>query len=158
MLELVSIFLASKLHVVIILIALVAIAFASDFERLRTLVLSAVSLPIIFVSSRIASYFFENPRPFFEHDFVPLVTHAADNGFPSDHALLVFAIASIVFTFNRSVGIGLFILASLVGVGRVLVGVHHIIDILGSVIITVSIVYISKVIIKLITDAKRYET
>jgi len=154
MLDIITIFLATKLHVVIILIVLVAIVFASGFARLRTLVLSAVALPIIFVSSRIASYFFENPRPFFEHDFVPLVAHAADNGFPSDHALLVFALASVTFTFNRPVGIGLFILSTLVGVGRVLVGVHHTIDIFGSVIITVSIVCISQIVIKLITDTK----
>ena len=106
MVELVSIFLATKLHIVVILIALVAIAFASDFQRLRTLVLASIALPLVFLTSRVASLLFENPRPFLEHDFVPLITHAADNGFPSDHALLVFAVASVVLTFNKQVGIG----------------------------------------------------
>ena len=64
MLDLVSIFLATKLHIVVILIALVAIAFASDFQRLRTLVLASIALPLVFLTSRIASLFFENPRPF----------------------------------------------------------------------------------------------
>ena len=141
MLDLVSIFLATKLHIVVILIALVAIAFASDFQRLRTLVLASIALPLVFLTSRIASLFFENPRPFLEHDFVPLITHTADNGFPSDHALLVFAVASIVFTFNKQVGISLFILAVLVGFGRVLVGVHHVIDIVGRFIIAAVITY-----------------
>ncbi len=149
MLDLVSIFLATKLHIVVILIALVAIAFASDFQRLRTLVLASIALPLVFLTSRIASLFFENPRPFLEHDFVPLITHAADNGFPSDHALLVFAVASIVFTFNKQVGISLFVLAVLVGVGRVLVGVHHVIDIVGSFIIAAVITYMIVAILQM---------
>jgi len=119
---------------------LVFVALASDYQWLRTLVLGAVSSPLIFIVSRIASLLFETPRPFFEHDFVPLVAHAADNGFPSDHVLLVFAIAGVAFTFNRSVGIILFIMAALVGVGRVLVGVYHVVDLLGSFVITVPIV------------------
>lgn len=149
MLELVSIFLATKLHIIVILIAFVAIAFASDFQRLRTLVLASIALPLVFLTSRTASLLFENPRPFLEHDFVPLITHAADNGFPSDHALLVFAVASIVFTFNKQVGIGLFILAVLVGAGRVLAGVHHVIDILGSFAIATIITYIVVAIIQM---------
>lgn len=132
MLEIVSIFLATKLHVIIVLTALVFVALASDYQRLRILVLATISLPLTFIASRSASLLVENPRPFLEHDFIPLVAHAADNGFPSDHALLVFTVASIVFTFNKSVGIGLFVLATLVGVGRVLVGVHHVIDVVGS--------------------------
>jgi undecaprenyl-diphosphatase len=149
MLELVSIFLATKLHIIVILIAFVAIAFASDFQRLRTLVLASIALPLVFLTSRTASLLFENPRPFLEHDFVPLITHAADNGFPSDHALFVFAVASIVFTFNKPVGFGLFVLAVLVGVGRVLVGVHHVIDILGSLVIATGITFIITELIQL---------
>ena len=140
MLEIVSIFLATKLHVIIVLTALVFVALASDYQRLRILVLATISLPLTFIVSRSASLLVENPRPFLEHDFMPLVAHAADNGFPSDHALLVFAIASIVFTFNKSAGIVLFIMAALVGFGRVLVGVHHVVDVLGSFVIAVSII------------------
>lgn len=153
MLEVIAIFLASKLHIAIIGIAIVAILFASDLQRLKTLVLSVIALPVAFLASRVASLFFENPRPFLEHDFLPLIGHAADNGFPSDHALLVFAVASIVFTFNKFVGVGLFVLATLVGVGRVLVGVHHVIDVVGSfaiaaVAVVVSTYFLNKIQLK----------
>ena len=130
------------------MIAFVTIAFASDFQRLRTLVLASIALPLVFVASRTASLLFENPRPFLEYDFVPLIAHVADNGFPSDHALLVFAVASIVFAFNKQVGIGLFVLAVLVGTGRVLVGVHHVIDIVGSFVIAAMVTYIVEAVMQ----------
>jgi undecaprenyl-diphosphatase len=59
----------------------------------------------------------------------------ADNGFPSDHTLLATAIAFAIFHFNKKLGLFLFLLAVLVGVARILAGVHHAADIAGSLII-----------------------
>ena len=71
-----------------------------------------------------------------EH-FTPLISHAANNGFPSDHSLISFAFASIVFLFNKKLGFVLFLLSFLVGLSRVYVGVHYPIDILGSFLICI---------------------
>jgi undecaprenyl-diphosphatase len=68
--------------------------------------------------------------------FIPLVLHVPDNGFPSDHVLLTSAIASIIFPFNRGTSTAAWIVAVLVGVSRVYVGVHHPIDIIGSMVIS----------------------
>lgn len=137
--DIIAILIAEKLHIVVMLLGIASVSSIKNTQRLQVLVLASFVLPLIFVSSRGASFLFENPRPFLVNDFTPLISHASDNGFPSDHALLVFAIASIVFTFNKMAGAGLFLLAVLVGVGRVVVGVHHLIDIVGSFVIATSV-------------------
>jgi undecaprenyl-diphosphatase len=66
-----------------------------------------------------------------EH-FRPLIPHEADNGFPSDHALLAAGIVAAV-GFARLLWVLPFgLLAGLVDWARVGVGVHHPIDVLGS--------------------------
>jgi len=54
----------------------------------------------------------------------PLVSHAADNGFPSEHATVNFAIAGTLIWWRRWIGFIAIFLASLIGFARVFVGVH----------------------------------
>jgi len=64
-------------------------------------------------------------RPFvINPDVHQLISHSADNGFPSDHATVAFAFASVVFWWRRSVGTLMGVLALLVAFARVYVGVH----------------------------------
>lgn len=84
----------------------------------------------------IANHVYFDPRPFVVGHFTPLVPHAPDNGFPSDHALLVSAVAMIGTLWNRRLGVALWILAVLVAIGRVYVGVHHTVDVVGSIVIS----------------------
>jgi undecaprenyl-diphosphatase len=90
----------------------------------------------------IAGHLYYDPRPFIVDHFTPLIPHADDNGFPSDHTLLVGAIASIIFVYSRKISLYLWIIAIAVGISRVYVGVHHITDILGSIIITIFATYL----------------
>ncbi|MBM3205141.1 hypothetical protein FJZ48_04175, partial [Candidatus Uhrbacteria bacterium] len=62
---------------------------------------SIITVPTIFILSRIASRLYFHPRPFVVEGVAPLIPHAPDNGFPSDHALLSFTISAIVFTQNK---------------------------------------------------------
>ncbi len=84
----------------------------------------------------LANHLYFDPRPFVVGHFTPLVPHAPDNGFPSDHALLVSAIAMIGTLWNRRLGIALWVLAILVAIGRVYVGVRHVLDVAGSIVIS----------------------
>lgn len=88
-----------------------------------------------FVLSRIAGRLFDNPRPFVVGHFVPLVPHAPDNGFPSDHTLLAAWLAVVVYRLHRPTGMAFMVGAVLVGLSRVAAGVHHPIDIVGSLVI-----------------------
>ncbi len=98
------------------------------------------SLPITFLLAKIASLFFYHSRPFVTGHFTPLIAHAADNGFPSDHALLSFAVAALIFSFNKKQGAMLFALGFIISFARVAAGVHSPIDIFGSFVISVTVV------------------
>lgn len=132
------IFSAKYLYLIIVFIALLFLIKEKSIRR-NILISSAFILPFIFIVSRIASKIYYNPRPFAVEHFTPLIKHAVDNGFPSDHSLISFAFASIIFLFNRKLGFILFLCAFLVGLSRVYVGVHHPIDIFGSFLICIMV-------------------
>ncbi len=102
-----------------------------------------ITLLLTYIVALIAGHCYYNPRPFVLGHSTPLVAHSPDNGFPSDHMLLASAVAMIIFFFNKKVGTGLGLLAILIGTARVLAGVHHYIDIVGSVIISLVIACLS---------------
>jgi undecaprenyl-diphosphatase len=73
------------------------------------------------------------PRPFVDepHTVHLLVAHAADPGFPSDHATAAFAIAVAILLRNRRWGLLALVMAIALAVGRVAVGVHFPSDVLA---------------------------
>lgn len=66
-------------------------------------------------------------RPFAAHpgSALLLVHRSRDPSFPSDHATAAFAIAFAVLAFSFRAGLGFLIAAGLIGVSRVLVGLHY---------------------------------
>ena len=101
----------------------------------KTFVIEGVIGGIIaIVLALIGSKLFHNPRPFVVGHFTPYFPHAKDNGFPSDHMLLASVFAFVVFKYNKMWGWVLAGLAVLIGASRVISGIHHSIDIIGSVI------------------------
>jgi undecaprenyl-diphosphatase len=78
-----------------------------------------------------------HPRPFVDHpaQTLLLVHHGANNSFPSDHASVAFAIAFAVLAFHRRLGLLLLVAAALIGVDRILVGVHYPVDVAASVLV-----------------------
>lgn len=92
-----------------------------------------IVFPLVYIVAKGVGFLYYNPRPFVVGDFIPLVSHASDNGFPSDHTLILATLAAIVIFYNRLGGILLFLFALTVGVFRVFAGVHHVVDIVGSI-------------------------
>ena len=72
-----------------------------------------------------------DPRPFVVQHIHPLFAHAADNGFPSDHAALTMFLAACVLFYSRWWGSALALNAILVGAARVLARVHSPLDIIA---------------------------
>lgn len=72
-----------------------------------------------------------HPRPFTVTHVKPLVAHAADNGFPSEHATYTATIAAAIYFYRKKLAILAFALAILVGYSRVLAHVHSALDILA---------------------------
>lgn len=130
-----AIFVAQYLYLFVVLGAAVYFFTRPKQVMKRMAICGVIVAPLAFIISRIAQHFYYDPRPFVVGHFIPLIAHAADNGFPSDHVLLTAAIAMIVTFFSRKWGIVFWALALLIGWARVFVGVHHITDIVGSIVI-----------------------
>jgi undecaprenyl-diphosphatase len=89
------------------------------------------------ILAKIGAHLFDNPRPYISDGIQPLFAHSNDpNGFPSDHTLLSAWLAFVVLYYSRSLGIFLVMVAVLVGWARVAAHVHHVVDIIGSFVIT----------------------
>ncbi|MBO9618343.1 MAG: phosphatase PAP2 family protein [Niabella sp.] len=76
-----------------------------------------------------------DPRPFVAGHFKPLIDHDTENGFPSDHVLLVSTVSAVLTVFAKRLSIYAWICTILIAIARVYVGVHHIIDVAGSLLI-----------------------
>ncbi len=91
----------------------------------------------------VAGHLYYDPRPFVTHHLVPIIPHAADNGFPSDHALLTSFLAFTMFLYSRRLAVVLFLNAALVSWARVAAHIHNPRDILGSFVIAAVAVIVS---------------
>lgn len=116
----------------------------SPLLKKRFVVFSIFSFTFSFVLTKILGLLIYNPRPFVTEQIKPLIKHAADNGFPSDHTVLTATIAILIFFYNRKLGLILGFIALLVGTSRVLAGIHHPIDILGAFLIALTAVAVTR--------------
>jgi undecaprenyl-diphosphatase len=106
-----------------------------------------ISIVSIYLIALLSAHFYYDPRPFVVGNFTPLIPHVPDNGFPSDHTLITSAIAAIMYIYNKKIGLLLWSVALFVGISRVYVGVHHLVDIIASMIISIIVSYILYLII-----------
>lgn len=93
---------------------------------------AAMLLALLFAKS--AGTLYPEPRPFVLHHRVPLIPHAPDNGFPSDHTLLTFACAFLVLPISLPAGLAGMAVATTVGLARVASDVHTPLDLVGSLL------------------------
>ena len=75
------------------------------------------------------------PRPFVALGIQPLVPHAADSSFPSDHTLIGVALVGALAWRVPRLGLWLLGWALLVGLARVTAALHYPSDILGSAVL-----------------------
>ncbi len=138
------IFSAKYLYLIEIVLATIYFFLQTRDKQKSIIALSAVFLPLAYIVALIITAFYFNPRPFVVGNFTPLITHAPDNGFPSDHMLLTSAIASVLFMYNKKIGALAWIIAIVVGISRVYAGIHHLTDIVGSVVIVIVSMWIAR--------------
>lgn len=130
-------FLAQYLFLAVLAAAVLAWWRLGRSDKRLFLIYGTVAGILTLVLAKAASAVYFNPRPFMEHQ-PSLFYHAPGNGFPSDHAMLSFFMAGLVWRFNRRVGAALLLLAAVVGWSRVAAGVHHAIDIVGGAVIALA--------------------
>jgi len=91
----------------------------------------AVKAAIVFAYPR--------PRPFVilpsVHPLITTLSLENVQSFPSGHAIFFFAIATVMYCFDKKVGFWSFVVAALISIARVYVGVHWPSDILAGAIL-----------------------
>jgi undecaprenyl-diphosphatase len=99
----------------------------------RAAVAAGLSAALGLAVGKLISEIVDRARPFVaDPNGVHLFSrHAADAGFPSDHATASFAIATAIFLRNRRWGTVALIAATVLSVGRVALGVHFPSDVLA---------------------------
>jgi undecaprenyl-diphosphatase len=127
-------------------VALVVILLVAGIWRRRLLwtgLMAGAAAAAGLLVAVVAAHLVDRPRPFVADPgrIHALVKHAADSGFPSDHATAAFAIATMLFLFNRRAGAIALIAAALLAITRVAVGVHYPTDVLAGAILGVGAAY-----------------
>lgn len=107
--------------------------YSTVFKLIIAVVLAAFT-QIIF------NFLYFTPRPFVvNHLPVYVAVTPIGSSFPSGHTMVAFALSTILFLKNKNLGLTLFGVSLLIGMGRVLANVHYPIDIFGGLILGVTI-------------------
>jgi len=122
---------------VFVLPAAVVLAFLATRDRTQRTALATGVLAgaIAFGIGLVFERTLNRPRPFVALGFEPLLPHAADSSFPSDHTLVGVALVGALAFARPRLGVWLLAWAVLVGVARVVAGLHYASDIAGSAIL-----------------------
>ncbi|MFL5898145.1 MAG: phosphatase PAP2 family protein [Solirubrobacterales bacterium] len=119
-------------------VATLAIVFlaarGARFGEWRRASLAAVlSAGLGLAAAKVISELVNRARPFVAdpHGVHLFSGHAADPGFPSDHATAAFAIAVAILLRKRGWGIAALVAATVLAVGRVALGVHYPSDVIA---------------------------
>jgi undecaprenyl-diphosphatase len=96
--------------------------------------LAAAALGLL--ANQLIAQLWHRDRPYQAHHAVHTwVARSHDPSFPSDHATAAFAIAFAVLMFDRLAGALFLAAATLIGLGRVIVGVHYPGDVLAGALV-----------------------
>jgi undecaprenyl-diphosphatase len=113
---------------------MLVVAFAVGGRGVRRAVTAAgLSAALALAAGQVLSHLVDRARPFVTHahDVHLFAGHAADAGFPSDHATAAFAIAVAILLRYRAWGAVLLVLAGVLSAGRVAIGLHYPSDVLA---------------------------
>ena len=126
------------LFLLVILGVVVALLRAPRGAKARFLVSVLVAGAVAYCLSLLAAHLHYDTRPFVARHVTPLIPHDADNGFPSDHALLTMTLTAITCFFSRRTAAFMFIVTVLVAVARVIALIHSPQDITGAWILGIA--------------------
>ncbi len=120
--------------IVLLLISFLAVNYRKYLKMVITALFAAIFSR--FVITEIIRFIFPRSRPFIDNNVNLLVSHnPGESSFPSGHASFFFALATVVYFYNKKLGAAFFVFAFLISISRVFAGIHWPSDILAGAIV-----------------------
>lgn len=101
----------------------------------RNIFLVLIAGIVAYLFSYVLKIIIHLPRPFVKFDYVVSLFRETGFAFPSGHATFFMALAFGIFFQNKKFGYFFIILAILIGLARIIAGVHFPVDILGGFVL-----------------------
>ena len=121
---------------IIFALGLVALFVAFGPRLRRAAVAAGLSAGLALLAAHFLAAAIDRSRPFVDHPLTHnFLAHAADPGFPSDHATGAFAVAFALMLRDRLVGVVALALAVVLSFGRVALGVHYPSDVFAGAVL-----------------------
>ncbi len=131
------IFFAEYLAYVIIVVFLIWLFYSAYSKREKLVIFSSALLAALISRYGFGStirFLWHRPRPFVTlhvHQLIPESSYS----FPSGHASFFFAFSTLVYFYNKKLGVAFFIASIVMTMGRVMAGIHYPSDILGGMVV-----------------------
>lgn len=110
---------------------------------------------MVYLFNIFLTFWWWRPRPFLLLDIDPIIhVSVASKSFPSDHAALAFFVAYLLSHHQKKWTPAVYILASIVAIGRVAVGVHYPLDVLAGAVVGIGFGYLTIEVEKLFKQTK----
>lgn len=109
-----------------------------NFKKYWRMVAEAVIAAVFtkFILTGFIRWLWFRPRPFVAENFIPLIDQSPkEASFPSGHASFYFALSTIVYCYNKKLGIFFYVASFFITISRIFVGVHWPSDILAGAIL-----------------------
>jgi membrane-associated phospholipid phosphatase len=146
-------FIADTLPYLVVLIAVIFLLFHHEVlpsknpfkifkQKWKEIVLVFFSGIFAWCVAQVLKILFHTSRPFTEFLQVNPLFLENDYAFPSGHATFYMALAFALFFSHKKVGYVFMFIALLIGIARIIAGVHFPIDILGGFILGTGIAYL----------------
>jgi len=121
-------------YVVVFCLLLFLLKLKKYWKMVFQAIISAVLARFVIVE--LIRWLWPRPRPFVENNVNSLLIHNTA-AFPSGHAAFFFALSTIVYFYNKKIGILFFLASFLICLARVFTGIHWPLDILAGAVIGV---------------------
>lgn len=133
-----AIFLAEYLGYFLILASFAIFIWKKEYRKIIFLALLSAFVSRFVVTEIIRALYF-HPRPFQMLSISPLISHPPTASFPSGHASFYFALSTVIYFFNKKLGVLFLIISFLIGIFRIYCGLHWPSDIFGGMLIGILI-------------------